>query len=667
MAKPATHREHHSEKSHRNRAVAHLFVPLVLLFFALFDWPLRWLLSGAPFLTYVLLLGDSNGYRVLPFATTWTLVTTLNLAYAVSATSWLLYWFFVAACYPALFLTCVFQFGAIARPVRRALRSLLKQVDFVNDTVAYFDLPALEIDTDVGGLFVIRGLTISLSNLTIIAHGVEVGIKLSDDMELALQVNKTVVSLFRKIEVGDVYAHLKGGQYEMTFGQLTEDTRDASGNPLMESDTPLLKAAASWKLEGTSKVPMQTHMTGGKELKDNSLGGGLAAVTSLSPDDASARERYEKALSGIEKTSHIRQSEEITRMLSQGADQKGPNAIDWEDDKVMRAAVCSQLHDQPSVPHAPNRSIKVTTLQNLSSPKMQRFLHRLPMLLRLLLNPISYFHPVYIASITASGSGSWIQHMLRTAVFKDYGDDSSALRNLETRIFSWLSDANFVVQMVDIRGLAAVPFLTGFDITANLKLGDVIVHRTLPQEIKLRQVARLGGADAAIYLPSFLLPHHEHLLPPKPTERDKRTKAEDVEQADGKPKTFQAQQRLEHTLKDETEMTVSAHARLPAVFDHEVLEFVAALVKATKIIEMEKEPSALGSESRGVKEWSRAVRSDMKDGIKKMTVDGMVNDRWIAKMVGKVMKKLEAAQGDLGYSGTVPIALEYYRAIAEPA
>jgi hypothetical protein len=42
-------------------------------------------------------------------------------------------------------------------------------------------------------------------------------------------------------------------------------------------------------------------------------------------------------------------------------------------------------------------------------------------------------------------------------------------------------------------------------------------------------------------------------------------------------------------------------------------------------------------------------------------VDGVVNDRWIAKLVGKITKKLEAARGDVGYSGDIPVPLEVYR------
>lgn len=64
--------------------------------------------------------------------------------------------------------------------VKRGLRAALKQLHFIDDKIAFFDIPALEIDTNVDGLMMLRGITFSLSTLSFVVHGVEVGIKLSD-------------------------------------------------------------------------------------------------------------------------------------------------------------------------------------------------------------------------------------------------------------------------------------------------------------------------------------------------------------------------------------------------------------------------------------------------------------------------------------------------------
>ncbi|KAH6714517.1 hypothetical protein BKA61DRAFT_458770, partial [Leptodontidium sp. MPI-SDFR-AT-0119] len=50
-----------------------------------------------------------------------------------------------------------------------------------------------------------------------------------------------------------------------------------------------------------------------------------------------------------------------------------------------------------------------------------------------------------------------------------------------------------------------------------------------------------------------------------------------------------------------------------------------------------------------------------KGGVKRKATSALVNDRWIAKMVGKVTRKLEVARGEAGYSGEIPVPLGKYR------
>lgn len=656
--KPVPRRSESTARSNNLLSTPSLFAAVVALLIALYDWPRRWLFSGAPILTYVLLLGGWKSYRVLPIIPLWTIFATLHLVYAVAATSWLLYWVFLFSCYPLVFLTCLFQFDTVARFVRQRLRSLLRQLHFVNDKIAFFDLPALEIDTTVDGLMVVRGLTISLSSLTIVAHGVEVGIKLSDDMELALQVQHVKIPLFRRIDIGDVYANIKGGEYEMTFGSL-ESTKDEDGDPIIATDTPLLRAATIGGGD-CDTIKMISKMTEGSSTpRDSSTKAGINSVTALSPDNEEANDFYQKTLDLIEGTNAITQARK--RLSRAAAQQNTDTTLDSSNDKDLRAAICSELHKKPSISHPPSRSIKVTTLQNLSPPWVRTILHRLPMLLRLLLNPLSYFHPVHISSITAAGSGRWISYLLGEGIFQDYGQDAAEIRRLEQKITSWLSEANFVLQLADILGLAQTPFLPGFEINCQLKIDDVMAYRSLPASIELKQVTRLGGADATFAIPTFLLPHHEHLLPAVPTKQDTKQMEKEVEVADGLPKTIQAQQSLEQAVKDETNVKMSVHASLPACFDQELLNFIAALVKATKVVEMEKEPSAMDREVNGIKDFSKNLSKGMKDGMKKAVVGGIVNDQWIAKLVAKVTKKLETAQGDVGWAGNIPVALGPYR------
>jgi hypothetical protein len=71
----------------------------------------------------------------------------------------------------------------------------------VNDKIALFNIPALEIDTEVEGLLVVRGVTLSLSQLSITAHGVQIGMKLSDDIELSIHVDGVRVHIFRTLQL----------------------------------------------------------------------------------------------------------------------------------------------------------------------------------------------------------------------------------------------------------------------------------------------------------------------------------------------------------------------------------------------------------------------------------------------------------------------------------
>ena len=588
--------------------------------------------------------------------------TTLHLIYAIASTSWLLYWVFAALCYLSIFLTCLFQYQIVGDFVRKKSRFLLKQLHFIDDKIAFFHIPALEIDTEVDGLMVLRGITFSLSTLSFTVHGVEVGIKLSDDMELSIQTEKVTVALFRRIDIGDCFANVKGGQYEMTFGSIPGDTQDDNGDAIFVENTPLLKAASrKGSLRERSTTKMTKALTDDNAPDDASIGSGLESMEKLPLDNEEAAARYRNAVQFIAETSSIQESREHIQKLSNtsnGYTEKGCVNIDAN---ALRAAICSELHQKPSVPHPPRRSIKVTTLQNGLPPPVRRLLHRLPMLLRLLLNLLSYFHPVKISSITATASGRWINAMLEMEIFKDYWEHDTEIRHLKERISLWLTNANFAIELGGITGLAQVPIMSSYNILCQLDLEDVMAYRTLPREANLDRVIQLGGADATFTVPSFLLPHHEHIIPRISSNKDKHDLETNINDASSKPKKVQGEYDLEQAHKDEANVKLSAHVRLPAVFDQELLDCIAALVKVTKVIEIESEPSAMENEVSGLRDFTKALNKTAKEGIKKAVVSGVVNDRWIAKLVGKITKKLEAAHGDVGYSTGIPVALEGYR------
>ena len=315
--------------------------------------------------------------------------------------------------------------------------------------------------------------------------------------------------------------------------------------------------------------------------------------------------------------------------------------------------------------------------------------------------------------------------------FKHYSQSDAEVRRLEGRISAWLADANFAVGLTDLFCTAQVPVDTDYDIECKFKIGDLMAHRTLPEAVNLTQVVHLGGADATFVLPSYLLPHHEHLYPPILTDFDELKIEQEIEEAKGTPQAVRMKKDLERRRKDETCMKISVHGHLPALFDQQLLNFVAATVKATKVIEVEKgheelvlkraatdklemeirrvdsvasesvrtadddasassaesdAPTAGSQESVPVSVQSapsmksgsgfkarmnntfKGMNTKIQDGWRKagiQTVNVVANDRWIASIVGRIMRKLEKAQGDVGYSGLIAMPMAEYRQRAE--
>lgn len=713
----------------KSQIIPNAFLAFTILAATYFSWPVRWIISGAPILVYAILLGEAYNHRIFPFVPLWSIFATINLVYAVSATSWLLYWTFWATCWPALLITCLFQFEAPGGLARRLLRkTFLRSLHFTNDQVAFFDLPALEIDTEVKGLFAIRGVTLSLSTMTLVAHGVQCGIKIADDIELSIQTDEVTVPLFREITVDDLYANVKGGDWEVNFKDVAFGKPEPEGDDFIATDTALLRAASVAQKKGIKHRPTQmvNEMTGGASpALAGDTKSAFSSVRKVSPDEQDALAEYQTMVQNIHDTSSITHARNFLKnaaeALKESSDEdsdpkkkktQSTNTLDATKDDDMRAAICAQIHSHPSIPHPPTTSIRLSTLKKTSYPEVKKFLHRLPFLYRLMLSPICYFHNVKFKSITAAGSGKWFVSLMRQYLFKHYGTSDSEIRRLEARISAWCSDANFAVEFGPIQSHASFPLSTNYDIKCNFQMSDVMAYRTVPDTVEVQQVVRLGGADAVLTIPTFLFPHHEHIFPKMLSEFELMEMEQLIKdtEIDGTPKGVQARKDLKKYKKDEAAMSINAHVHLPAQFHQDLLNFIAAIVKATKVIESDRDfeeaqdkvmrelkrvstsdseassitsgntttttntgMSQIGSsgDDKSFKTFLRKVDSGFKEaGAKTMvgmrkaghnTVTAMANDRWIARLVGKVTKKLENAQGEVGYSGEVPIELAKYR------
>lgn len=685
----------------------------------------RWLTSGTPVFAFAILLGESYQHRIFAFVPVSALVVAIVLTYAVCSTSWLLYLVFTALCWPAILLTCISQFDAPGRLARRLLRRLfLRNLHFINDQVGLFNIPALEIDTEVKGLFVVRGITLSISTMTLVAHGVEAGIKLSDEIELAVQTDKVVVRLFRDIWIDDVYANIKGGDWEVTFGDLACGKPELSDRPddFIAKDTAILRAATT-ALDGTFSRPkrsstmVRTMTADNLPLDAKDPGSAFSGVKAFSSDETTASRDHEKMLAHIHDTSLITMAKKSLRESVERPDSEVSSKLDLDNKDDLRAAVCAHVHNSPSIPHPPTTSIRMSTLSKTSHPRVKEFIHRLPLLYRLMLNPLCYLHPTKFQSVTVGGSGKWFVVLMRKYLFKNHSSRDSELRKLEERISAWYEDASFVVELGPMSGEASFPISTKYDIQCHLKVLDVMAYRVLPATTQLEQVVRLGGGDAVLNIPIHLFPHHEHIFPAKATEYELLEMEERVKQMqeEGMPNAVKARKELRRRKNDEENVHVSAHAHLPAQFNQDLLNFIAAIVKATKLIERDNafedakktsmqasadardngaaaagdsdsheadSLSSIGSagsvETADTAMTAKSASSGFKELLKKvdtgfkatsaMTVKGMrkagsstlsamANDRWIAALVGKVTRKLEKAQGEIGYSFDLPVPL----------
>ncbi|TGO80788.1 hypothetical protein BELL_0001g00500 [Botrytis elliptica] len=608
----------------------------------------------------------------------------------------------------------------LRRQLRRVLLVKRFGLQFIEDRIGVFDIPGLEIDTEVDGLMVVRGMTLRLSAMSLVVHGVEVGLKMvvgdgeeEEEIEIGIACEEVVVRLGRGIEVGDCFVSVKGGEGELSFkdagnGTARKGDDEKGENEIWEVDSKMLRAVKGNEVEFNNGIGnvnvnqneagmVKTDMIDGHAPVDTDVKEGIKIIRTITPDDTeAANEQYNKTIEMIRSTNSIEICRQEVQHLVQSKAERTPHStashetVNQNSNNDIRAAICSQLHRQPSITHPPSRSIKVTTLQTLAPPHIRAILHRLPMLLRLLLHPLAHFHPVKISSLTATGSGKWIQEILSTKLFKNTtiytppssptspifssasfasrrpsdptaaADDDSAIPKIQQRINEWLLPANFVLQLGSITGLAQVPFLSTYDIHCSLSSSNIQVYRTLPSTIALKQVVRLGGADATFAIPSFLLPHHEHILPARAASFERRRE----ENGDGKVDQSTEEKRDDGSKEDECVVRIAAHAQLPIVMDQELLDWLASVVKASKVVEVEREKRWMDEEIHGFRDLVGVVKGGVKDahkGMKKTLVSATVNDKWIAKMVGKVTKKLEEAKGDIGYAGDIKVPLGPYR------
>jgi len=273
-----------------------------------------------------------------------------------------------------------------------------------------------------------------------------------------------------------------------------------------------------------------------------------------------------------------------------------------------------------------------------------------------------------------------------------------------------LETGNFVAQISKINGLAQVPITTIYNITASIKTSTLQVFKVLTadnevdaegeeeekktltirdkagiaqeQDKGISECMRLGGVSASFEIPSMLLPHHEYLFPPPPAEKNLQQEkwiepvAEDVttngfEDDRIEPETLEddfngeSVDADEDRNKDQVNVDLSLLLSLPAQFNSTLLHFISAMVKASKLIDMEKNATGFDREVKSLSQFSKAVNSSIKESFKKSVVATVASDAWIAKIINRVLGAIEDLKGDLGYKMPIPVPLQPRRELAK--
>ncbi|KAF3294398.1 hypothetical protein TWF132_003387 [Orbilia oligospora] len=678
--------------------------------FAFPEWSKRWWISGVPLLCFLILYGASisklpntHPTQRLPY------VVGILIVYLIFSTSWLAHYALTIITWPVVAILATANFTFLQTVVRRSMRRLGRDMHYFQNKIACFDLPALDIDVRANGMMVIEGLTFTVSTFTLEAHSIEVVLKVDDGLEVCLRAEKAIARLGRCVEIGDVYVALKT-EMDTGPGSVFAIRRSNTFDTLKESKRP-------------------------EQLRPKSLGDTIEKVKDvtdthyLDEDESYAIQEYSRRLNHIHENTAIHAARK--RLLTSTDDKYSRLTI-----KEKKAMIASELQTAASITHPPTWSIAVSQLKARTPAWIHEFNNRFPVFQLTMLNVIAHLHPVKCNGVIGNLTGLFASGMLEQAVFKHYKNENKEISKLASRVQTWLETGNFVVQVSKINGVAQVPSTVSYDILASIKTSTVQIFKvlvapeisdplldgddaisvesavsnmsnssgksrvsfTIKDKVGLKQeedkgiseVARITGLSGTVEVPSLLLPHHEYLFPPPPAskgsygrvlakveedvtvfgEEDDRLEGDFlVDDFDGR-KTAAGVADSEE--KDEVYVIATVLASLPAQFNSTTLHFATALLKASKLIEIEKGVPFLGKDNLngidggeedegGTSATPTRSRSLSKMGTKinkvmKRTVTGAVDDAWIARLLGRLVGKVENLKGEVGYK--MPIAVD---------
>ena len=482
-------------------------------------------------------------------------------------------------------------------------------------------------------------------------------------MHLAMYCDEVVIRICRGIDIGEIYGVLKQECFKVDLARLSQPRKENNDN-LETRNQPLVpttRAVDNGKFRGPENIATDSaDNNAGLEASTHKATGLTTAMTSA---DSIAQSHYDNIRREIRITSPVHQS--LEQAGGAPSDQATPLA--WQ---KTRAATCEILEHVLSVPHRPRRCIKVSTILNLIPTWARRVLARMPFLLRLILMPLSYLHPIKMASTAMSASGSWLANVMQDSIYSHYAEDRDDIKQLQQMVSDWLTNATFCLDLANIQGLARVSLRAPQDITSSWSCASSAVMRIEPDTNVVAPALRIEGADATCTIPSYLLPYHEHLMPPQPSGKAGCNQGEAVEKSPGQSQEMSAADNAACEA-DTAAIELSTHLSFPAILDSAMVDFFGDLVESTIVMEIEDveagddqssptNESTLGRARTKVADHAHDMRKSIKKGMKKAAFSARNDDR-IPSIVRKLAEQLESLHGDVGYSGSITIPLGSFR------
>ncbi|KAM0721802.1 hypothetical protein Q7P37_002727 [Cladosporium fusiforme] len=630
--------------------------------------PRGWLYSGCAIESLLLLFGPPQHWSISRYG----LLSYLHVFYAFASTSWLFHAIFTFFCWPLILATCLAQHAALSSFTRGRLRSLMKFAHFYRDKVAFFGLPSLVFDSGVDGLMTIRGITVSILDLNIQLHGIEIDLDLGSGHELSIHSEGITIKLFRDITIDEVYGvhWFEGHQKDP---HIQEGRRDShvDGKSASRSKTDSLKPRAFTNNNEETKGDVPDH-----QVKPNAgnVHPDIDADIHSPPDDnirrnrikevlsrdAEAEERYNRALYELRRTNHLH------HCRSQAKNNRTSIDADPTNGSEHCPLVCSNLRKFKPQKTTAASQITLSRLMELLLP-VSRLLDRAPIILRFILWLLSQSHNITCPVVCFSADGRYLGDELLQSLFRKHAADDSRIQELKQEVSSWLSEADLYLDFMSLTGQSTVPILTSNKITAELRSTGVVISRLGTNIVNVGRVAKLSGADASFKIPTRLLPSHASVAPPPRPDED-----------------------------DTASVSMSIRASLPAYFSESSLNFAATLSKTSQMLDIEEEAGRAsknksitsGTDNKDTSDSTQDNGDDEQESrthrvldkiphvhigaaakhpidrlkqslhkeVKKTAVD-KVDGAWFAKWTNKCLEELEWLDGDFGYSTEVPVAI----------